>query len=127
MAALFLLSGALAWIIKLGVIVATNGQIIDTGAAVLMMKTGLILLGLGSTGIGYRLSVNRAVWLRVLAILLSPVLLFALFLLVGFWAVPLFKNSSLWYAEQEAPIAIAVVVSLLIGVLLYRSYKPAVH
>lgn len=124
-AAFLLMGGALAWIIKLTVIVATNGQVIDTGAAALFMKIGLLLLAIGSTGIGNRLTVNRAVLLRVIAIVLSPVLLFALILLFGFVTEPLFKNTSLWYAEQEAPIAVAVLVSLLVSIILHRSYKPA--
>ena len=127
LAAVLLISGAIAWIIKLSVIVSTNGQVIDTGAAALFMKIGIILLAVGSTAIGSRLSANKATWLRVVAIVLSPVLLFAAFFAVGFIATPLFKNISLWYAQQEAPIAIAVVVSLLIGIALYRNYQPAVR
>ncbi len=126
-AALLLMGGALAWIIKLGVIVSTNGEVIDTGAAALLMKVGIISLAIGSTGIGNRLSANRALWLRIIAIVLSPAILFALFLLAGFIAGPLFKNINLWYAQQEAPIAIAVVVSSFIGILLYRNYKPAIQ
>ena len=127
LAALLLMGGATAWIIKLSVIVSTNGQVIDTGAAALFMKIGILLLAIGSTGIGHRLSTNKATWLRVIAMVLSPVLLFTLFFLVGFIATPLFKNISLWYAQQEAPIAIAVVVSLLVGFALYRNYRPAVR
>ncbi|MGV3657144.1 MAG: hypothetical protein ACO1NX_04290 [Chitinophagaceae bacterium] len=126
-AALLLMVGALAWIIKLGVIVSTKGEVIDTGIAALLMKVGIITLTLGSTGIGSRLSLNRALWLRVIAILLSPVLLFACFLAAGFIAGPLFKNINLWYAEQEAPIALAVVVSSIIGITLYRNYKPDIQ
>ena len=127
LAALILIGGAIAWIIKLSVIFSTNGQVIDTGAAALFMKLGIILLAVGPTAIGSRLSANKATWLRVVAIVLSPVLLFATFLAVGFAATPLFKNISLWYAQQEAPIAIAVVVSLFIGIALYRNYQPAVR
>ena len=127
LAAAILISGAIAWIIKLSIIVSTNGQVIDTGAAALFMKIGIVLLAVGSTAIGSRLSAKRATWVRVLAMVLSPVLLFAIFFAIGFVAMPLFKNISLWYAQQEAPIAIAVVVSLLIGIALFRNYQPAVR
>jgi len=126
-AAILLMGGALAWIIKLGVIYATNGAVIDTGAAALLMKVGILLLAVGSTGIGHRLSANKALWLRIVAMVLSPVLLFGLFLLAGYFASPLFANINLWYAAQEAPIAIAVVVSLWVGITLYRFYQPAVR
>lgn len=123
-AGLLLIGGALAWTIKLGVIISTNGRIIDTGAAALFMKIGLLLLVVGSTGIGNRLSRHRAVWLRTIAILLSPVVVFVLLLPVGMFLSSLVKNSSVWYAEQEAPIALAVVVYMAIGYFLHRSYKP---
>ncbi len=125
---LLLIGGAIAWIIKLSVIVATNGQIIDTGAAALFMKIGLLLLGVGSTGVGYRLSLNRTLWIRTAAIILSPVIVFGSFLLLATLISPLLNsalsNINLWYVQQEAPIALAVVFYLSIGCLLYRSYKP---
>ena len=122
-AGLFLIGGALAWTIKLGVIISTNGRIIDTGAAAFLMKTGLLMLFVGSTGIGARLSLNRPILLRTIAIILSPVVVFGSFLLFAMVTGPLFKNSKVWYAQQEAPIALAVVVYLAVGYLLYRSYK----
>ncbi len=124
-AGLLLIGGAFAWTLKLCVIVSTNGRIIDTGAAALFMKIGLLMLVIGSTGIGNRLSMNRALLLRIVAIILSPFVVFGSFLLIGMATSPLFKNTSVWYAEQEAPIAIAVVICLLVGSVLYRSYKPA--
>ena len=126
-AALLLIGGAVAWIIKLGVIVSTNGAVIDTGAAALFMKIGLVLLLIGSTGIGNRLSKNRQPFLRIIAIVLSPVILIGLIFLFGFIMGPLFKNTSIWYAEQEAPILIAVMVSLVVGSLLLKSYKQVAN
>lgn len=123
-AAFLLLGGATAWILKLGVIIATNGEVIDTGAAALFMKIGLLLLLIGSTGIGNQLSANRAILLRTLAIILSPVFLVGLIFLFGFVTGPLFKNTGIWYAEQEAPILVAVLVSMLVSYLLFKSSKP---
>jgi cytochrome c biogenesis protein CcdA len=91
------------------------------------MKIGLLLLLIGSTGVGARISLNRQVFLRAIAIILSPVLVFGLCLLFSMITNPLIKYSSLWYAQQEAPIAVAVVVNLFLGILLYKTYKPAVQ
>jgi uncharacterized membrane protein len=124
LAALLLMGGAFAWTLKLAVIISTNGEIIDTGAAAFLMKVGLVLLLIGSTGIGNRLSQNRQLWLRIAAILISPFLLFAAFLPFAFIASPLFEKIPLWYAQEEAPIAIAVLVSFTVGYFLYRSYQP---
>lgn len=123
-AALLLIGGALAWMIKLAVIISTNGEVINTGAAALFMKIGLVLLLIGSTAIGNRLGKNRQLFVRIIAIILSPVILIGLILLLGFITGPLFKSTSIWYAEQEAPILIAVVVSLVVGSLILKSYKP---
>ena len=127
-AGLLLIGGAIAWTIKLSVIIATNGQVIDTGAAALFMKVGLLMLGIGSTGIGYRLSLHRSLLLRTAAIMLSPVVMFATFLLFAKLISPLLStvlnSSDVWYAQQEAPIVLAVVFYLSIGYLLFRSYKP---
>jgi len=126
-AGLFLIGGALAWTIKLSVIIATDGRIIDTGAAAFLMKLGILMLLVGSTGIGYRLSLHRSPWLRITAILLSPVVVSGAFLLFAKLASPLVnilvENSSMWYAEQESPIALAVIFFSSIGYLLYRSNK----
>src|SRR5215218_7712118 len=122
-AGLLLMGGALAWTIKLCIIIATNGRIINTGAAALLMKIGIVLLLVGSTGIGNRLSRNRTLWLRIIAIILSPVVVFGSLILIGTFIVPLFQHIDLWYAQQEAPIALAVVVCMPIGYILYKSYK----
>jgi hypothetical protein len=124
-AGLLLIGASLAWIIKLGVIISTNGRIIDTGAAALCMRMGLLLFVIGSTGIGYRVSVNRNGWLRAVAMVVSPVVVFGSFLLLGMITGPFFKNSSVWYAEQEAPVGVCAIVYLAVGYFLYRSCKPA--
>jgi hypothetical protein len=82
----------LSWTIKLGVIISTNGRIINTGAAALFMQIGLFLLLLGSTGIGSRLSLYFTGWLRILAIILSPFVIFGTFVLISFITHPLFKT-----------------------------------
>lgn len=122
-AGLLLMGGALAWTIKLCIIIATNGRIINTGAAALLMKIGIVLLLVGSTGIGNRLSRNRALWLRIISIILSPIVVFGLLILISTFIVPLFQHIDLWYAQQEAPIALAVIVCMPIGYILYKSYK----
>ncbi len=126
-ASVLLIFGALAWLIKLCVIISTNGQIIDTGAAVFFMREGLLMLIIGSTGIGNRISLNRTILLRTIAIILSPIVVFGSFLLFGMITSPLFVNSQIWYAQQEAPIALAVVVYLAVGFFLYKNYRSIVQ
>ena len=116
-----LMCGALAWAIKLAVIISTNGRIIDTGAAALLMKIGLITFFVGSTGIGSRLTHNSHLILQILSVILSPVIIFASFMLFPVITGPLFRNSSTWYAQGESPIGLAVLVYATVGYYLYRS------
>jgi hypothetical protein len=122
-AGVLLMGGALAWTIKLCIIIATNGRIINTGAAALLMKVGIVLLFVGSTGIGNRLSRNHSLWLRIISIILSPIVVFGSLLLLGAFIVPIFQHIDLWYAQEEAPIALAVLVCMPIGYILYKSYR----
>ncbi len=126
-AGLLLMGGAIAWAIKLCVIIATNGRIINTGAAAFLMTAGLIMLFLGSTGIGNWLSGNRNLLLRTVAILLSPAVVFGSFILFPMITGPLFNNSNVWYAQQESPIALAVVFYLAIGYLLYKRQRTVIQ
>jgi hypothetical protein len=122
-AGLMLIIGALAWTIKLIIIISTDGRIIDTGAAAFFMKVGLLMLIPGSTGIGLRLTVKRNIFLRVIAIILSPALMFGSFILFSAITNPLFNGSSIPYAQEEAPIGLAVIVYLIVGYILVNSKK----
>lgn len=120
-AAILLIGGALAWTIKLGVIIATDGRIITTGAASFFMKVGLIMLFVGSTGLGNRLSQNHTILIRTVAILLSPAIIIGLSLVLVTIINPIFENSQVWYAQQEAPIGVVAILGFVIGSFLYRS------
>ena len=49
------LTGGASWLVKIAVIVTTDGRIITTGPAALLMSTGLIL-ALGAAGVGASLA-----------------------------------------------------------------------
>jgi hypothetical protein len=44
-------AGCAAWLAKIAVIVASDGRIIDTGAAAWLMRAGLVGLFVGATGV----------------------------------------------------------------------------
>jgi hypothetical protein len=125
-AGLILISGAVAWAIKLIIIISTNGRIINTGAAAFFMTAGLLMLILGSTGIGLRLSRGRHVFLQGLAVVLSPALMFGSFILFSTITNPLLTGSSIGYAQEEAPIGLAVIVYLIVGYFLIKK-RTGVH
>ncbi|HEV7333497.1 MAG TPA: hypothetical protein VGN63_20855 [Flavisolibacter sp.] len=123
-ASTLLMGGALAWALKLSVIISTNGRIIDTGAAALLMKVGIPLLLIGSTCLGSSFTTNQNAFIRILAILLSPVLLFGACFLITTSLNPLVQDSSVWYAAQELPIAVVVLVCFPLGLFLYKRFQP---
>lgn len=125
-ASALLMGGAIAWAIKLSVIISTNGRIIDTGAAALLMKVGIPLLLIGSTCVGHSITASRNIFLRCLAILFSPVLLFGVCFLITMSLSPLVENSGVWYAAQELPIAVVVLVSFPVGFFLNKRFRPVV-
>ena len=60
-----LVVGGVAWLLKLWVIIATDGQVVATGAAGAFFDLGFYSLMVGSTGVGLRLAINLENTLRV--------------------------------------------------------------
>ena len=102
-----LMAGGLSWIIKIAVIVATNGRIITSGPAAVLMTLGLILLPLGAAGVGAWLARRAHVALRVLAALAAVGALIACTVALGIGGAALFRNRGPAYASQEAGILFA--------------------
>ena len=120
-----LIVGGVAWILKLWVIVATDGRVVAAGAAGAFFDLGFYSLLVGSTGIGVRLMMNQEPSMRVVLALASPVafiLSVALFLAIGYAILAvggaLAGVSLPGYLLEEAGIFISAVVWLIIGVIL---------
>jgi hypothetical protein len=67
--------GGVAWMLKLWVLVATDGRVVATGAAATFLDLGLVLLIVGSTGIGVRLMMSQEPSMRVVLAVASPLVL----------------------------------------------------
>jgi hypothetical protein len=120
-----LVVGGVAWILKLWVIVATDGRVVATGAAGAFFDLGFYSLLVGSTGLGVRLTMNQEPAMRGVAAVGSPVvfiLSFALFSGIGYAILAVggaFAGiSPPSYLLEEAGIFISAVVWLIIGVIL---------
>lgn len=77
-----LIAGGVAWLLKLWVIVATDGRVVATGAAATFLELGVVLLIVGSTGIGVRVMMSQEPSMRVVLGLASPLV----FLGIGYIA-----------------------------------------
>ncbi len=74
-AGIALIAGGVAWLLKLWVIVATDGRVVATGAAATFLELGLVLLAVGSTGIGVRLMMSQEPSMRIVLAVASPLVL----------------------------------------------------
>jgi hypothetical protein len=131
-AGLALVVGAMAWLTKIGVIIATDGRVTHTGAAGSSFAIGLGLLSVGAAGLGLRLSMS--VDLLVLRVILTVgftfvfVLSFFVFSAIGYVIVAgarvIVGDALPRYMLGEAGILISAVVWMVIGaVLLFGSVR----
>jgi hypothetical protein len=126
-----LIVGGVAWLLKLWVIVATDGRVVATGAAGAFFDLGFYSLIVGSTGLGVRLTRNQEPTLRGVAAVGSMAaffLAFSLFSAVGYAALAVggavIGVSLPGYLLEEAGIFISAVVWLAIGLaLLFGSVR----
>jgi hypothetical protein len=130
-AGLALVVGAMAWLTKIGVIIATDGRVTHTGAAGSSFTIGLGLLSVGAAGLGLRLTMNVDLVLRVILTVGFPfvfVLSFFVFSAIGYVIVAgarvIVGDALPRYMLGEAGILISAVVWMVIGaVLLFGSVR----
>lgn len=124
-AGLVLIIGAMAWLTKIGVIIATDGRVTHTGAAGSSFTIGLGLLSVGAAGLGLRLTMSVDLVLRVILTVGFPfvfVLSFFVFSAIGYMIVAgarvIVGDALPPYMLGEAGILISAVVWMVIGVVL---------
>jgi len=115
-----LLGGAIAWLAKLAVIVATDGEQTDTGAAAVFYLSGFVLLLVGSTAFGLWLT-PRGLALRIGAALLGPVAFVGSVSLLDAAAKALIGGRGPSYADDEWGILFAAVFWLAVGLVVAAS------
>jgi len=120
-----LVVGGVAWLLKLWVIVATDGQVVATGAAGAFFDLGLYSLLVGSTGLGLRLAMNQEPSMRVVLAVASPiafVVSFVVFLVIGYAILAIGRvvvgDALPRYLLEEGGIFISAVVWLIVGIWL---------
>ena len=120
-----LIAGGVAWLLKLWVIVATDGRVTHTGAAGAFFDLGLYSLLVGSTGLGLRLAMNQELSMRVGLAVVSPlafIVSFAIFSSIGYALVAIERlivgDALPSYLLEEGGIFISAVVGLVAGIWL---------
>jgi hypothetical protein len=127
-----LIAGGVAWLSKLWVIVATDGRVVATGAAATFLELGLVLLIVGSTGIGVRLMMNQEPSMRIVLAVASPVVLLGVGYAVGGvigYAVLLIGSALAGvavpgYLLQEAGILGLAMIGFVAGIWIMAYVMP---
>ena len=114
-----LVVGGVVWILKLWVIVATDGRVIHTGAAGASLELGLVLLMVGSRGVGVQLAMNQETSMRIVLAVASPLVLLGVgYALGGGIGGAIVGVGVPSYLPAEAGILGLAVVGLLAGIWL---------
>ena len=124
-AGIALVVGGVAWLLKLWVIVATDGRVVATGAAATFFDLGFYSLIIGSTGVGLRLTMKLENSLRVPLAVVSPFAFFVLFGIfsgIGYALVAIGRlivgDALPSYLLEEGGIFVSAVVGLVAGIWL---------
>jgi hypothetical protein len=120
-----LVVGGVAWLVKLWVIIATDGRVVATGAAGAFFDLGLYSLMVGSTWVGLRLTMKLENSLRVPLAVVSPLafgVLFSVFSGIGYALVAIGRlivgDALPSYLLEEGGIFVSAVVGLGAGIWL---------
>ena len=116
-----LLTGAIFWLAKMSVIVATDGRVDSTGAAAVFYLGGVLLMAVGATAVGLWLTRGRATWLRIVAMAVSFVGFFVSFLVLEGIAKSAFGDAGPSYMSDEVGILVTAIFWLLAGAVLVRA------
>src|SRR6187397_1053924 len=101
-----LLTGAVFWLAKMSVIVATDGRVDSTGAAAVFYIGGVLLMAIGATAVGLWLTRGRPTWLWVVAMVISFVGFFVSFLVLEGIAKSAFGDAGPSYLSDEIGILV---------------------
>jgi hypothetical protein len=125
LAGMALIAGGVAWILKLWVIVATDGRVVATGAAGAFFDLGFYLLVVGSTGLGLRLAINQELSMRLVLAVASPAaffISFGIFSGIGYALVAIGRlvvgDALPSYLLEEGGILVSAIVWLIVGIWL---------
>lgn len=113
--------GGFSWLAKVAVIVATDGEVNDEGAAAFFYILGVALMALGATAIGVLLAGRRSRLILGMAVALSPILFVVSFAILDGIAKPLVGDRGPAYWEDEAGILATALAWLMLGIGLLKT------
>lgn len=119
-------AGGVALFLKLIAIPTTGGEDFESPAVAFFYFAGMFGMLVGSTGLGARLALKAALPVYVLALILSPVVIWFVFMVFDEGLKPIGEAGPEWYAAEAGITAMAILM-VVVGLLLLRkrSAEPA--
>lgn len=118
-----LFAGGASWVVKVGIIVATDGRIITTGPAALLMSAGIVLLLLGAAGVGAGLVRRGHAVARVGAAIGGVGVLMVGSVALGTAGSSLLRGYGPGYLAEEAGLLAAGLLWTAVGATALRSFR----
>src|SRR5687767_6345121 len=114
-----LVGGGIAFFLKLVAIPTTGGEDFESGVVALFFFAGMFGMLVGSTALGSRLAERAPLAAYVIALLLSPIVIWFVFILLDGGLKPIGEAGPAWYVD-EAGITVMAALMVAAGLLLRR-------
>lgn len=122
--AMILVAGGLAFFLKLIAIPTTGGDDFESGVVALFFFAGMFGMLVGSTALGSKLAQRAPLAVYGLALLLSPIVIWFVFMLLDEGLKPIGEAGPDWYAAEAGITAIAILM-IAAGLWLLRKGRTA--
>jgi hypothetical protein len=116
---MILVGGGIAFFLKLVAIPTTGGEDSESGAIALLYLAGMFGMLVGSTALGSRLAEHAPLAVYVIALVLSPVVIWVVFIALDGGLKPIGEAGPDWYVD-EAGITASAVLMVGTGLWLLR-------
>ena len=116
---MILVGGGIAFLLKLVAIPTTGGEDFESPVVALFFFAGMFGMFVGSTSLGSRLAERAPLTVYVLALVLSPIVIWVVFLLLDEGLKPIGEAGPDWYVD-EAGITVMAVLMIGTGLWLLR-------
>ena len=126
LAAMILIGGGVGWLLKLIAIPTTGGEDYESPVIALFFFVGLLGMLVGSTALGSRLAEGASLPLYLLALLVSPIAAWVVFMLLDGVLKPVGEAGPVWYRDEAGITAMALLM-IVAGVWVSRYERQAVQ
>ena len=123
--AMVLVGGGIAFVLKLVAIPTTGGEDFESGLVALLFFAGMLGMLVGSTALGSRLAERAPLVVYVIALVLSPIVIWFVFMSLDEGLKPIGEAGPDWYVA-EAGITVMTALMIAAGLWLLRRERHTI-